>query len=1039
MNPNLRNFGPAPEQQAVVDYPLAPVRVAAGAGTGKTATIAMRIVRLVTELGIEPEAILGITFTNKAAAELGDRIRTALGSAVDSGREVEVHTYHGFAHQILREYGALVGVERGTGLITPTFSRQLIEVVMAGVDLPALNPANRANVDDIRSLGSSLGDNLLVPQDIKIPDPPPNKGWESRTSLLTALVSYQQEKTRRGVIDYSDLILAAFRLVDNFPEVAREIRSRYRAVMLDEYQDTNPAQRELLRKLFGGGFPVTAVGDVDQTIYEWRGASPHNFSHFPDHFLTGEGKTAATLPLTLNRRSLPVVVNVANAVRLRTGSEQLLLRPLDASIGGEVAVSWHPDAVAEAEDIARKIQELSTSYRWNQMAVLFRKNRDMALVHDALRAAGIPVEVANLGGLLAVPEVTDVHAWLRLLQDPEDTPALFRILFGARFRLGMGDLIHLTRWAKSENRAQAQEDGVELPLNTLLEATDHLDELTDLRPEARAALETFRHEYRTLLVAAQGVSLVELCRRVLDLTRAWDDLAAMPASVQTSARLNLYRFLDLAEDWSPLEGAPSLPAFLSHLEAMAEEKSEELDTARLSGENAVTLVTVHRAKGLEWEVVFLPAVYHKNFPTGSLGFDNPYTKGRFLPYEYRLDREWLPAISASRSDAENNDLLREQHERQEWRIAYVAVTRAKERLFVSGAAWYGRAETNKKASQPSELWDLIANHPATRVDSRPPASPPPAPVLLRFEPEGPAPDPLFAAGWEVAIRAEADAPGNAADLAPDRELFANRRNHFQQLLFNLPQPPSGSVTDLPATSVTGLVTFASCPLRYHWSEVDRLPRRSTPAARRGSLVHRAIELHNRGQVPLEDLETSEIDPLDAGASSDPASSDSGGASSWSNFQRSRFAASRPELIEQPFQMRWDGLDVRGRIDAVYAPKDSATGKWEVVDFKTGSPSPDPAVRGASLVQLQAYAVAARDGHLGRPAPEEIDVTFAYFGSAASEMTHAVDREWLGAARARVTEIVGGINRGDIQPTPSLACHTCDFLHVCPTGQRFVDR
>ena len=143
-------------------------------------------------------------------------------------------------------------------------------------------------------------------------------------------------------------------------------------------------------------------------------------------------------------------------------------------------------------------------------------------------------------------------------------------------------------------------------------------------------------------------------------------------------------------------------------------------------------------------------------------------------------------------------------------------------------------------------------------------------------------------------------------------------------------------------------------------------------------------------------------------------------------------------------MRWEGVEIRGRIDAVYARNESpnespnqSAGQWEVVDFKTGSPSLDPAVRAASLVQLQAYSIAARDGHLGRPAPPDIDVTFAYFGSPANEVTYRVDDQWLATARTRLTDIVDGINRGEKQPTPSLACHGCDFLHVCPTGLRFV--
>ena len=152
---------------------------------------------------------------------------------------------------------------------------------------------------------------------------------------------------------------------------------------------------------------------------------------------------------------------------------------------------------------------------------------------------------------------------------------------------------------------------------------------------------------------------------------------------------------------------------------MAEERAEELDTARLSGEDAVTLVTVHRAKGLEWDVVFLPAVYKGNFPTTSRGFDNPIKNGRYLPFEYRLDRQWLPPISPDRKDKENVDLLRTAHDSQEWRIAYVATTRPRQRLFVSGAFWYGGVEPRAKEVKPSPLWELIAGQPGTRVDSSP--------------------------------------------------------------------------------------------------------------------------------------------------------------------------------------------------------------------------------------------------------------------------------------------------------------------------------
>lgn len=1045
-------IAPTPEQQAIVASPLAPLRVAAGAGTGKTTTIALRVVHLVSKEKLEPERILGLTFTNKAAAELADRVRRELASHVEPGREVEVHTYHGFAAQVLREFGALVGVERRAQVITPTFSRQLLTGVLANTPLPAVSIASLGAVEDLRRLGSSLGDHLLEPSDIRVPPHDAEDPWELRADLLKGLSVYQAEKRRLRVTDYSDLVVLAHRLVTSFSEIAEEIRGRYQAVMLDEYQDTNPAQREFLRVLFPAGFAVTAVGDVDQTIYEWRGASPYNFEHFPEQFPSLDGTPALTLPLTENRRSLPAVIAVANAIREMTGSGQSDLVPLRGRTGGEVVVSWHDDAVAEADWIARRLDSLHDVHQWREMAVLFRKNKDMILVHDALRAMGIPVEVANLGGLLGVPEVADLHAWLRVLHQPEDAPSLYRILMGSRFRLGMGDVVHLSTWASiSRSGKEAEQSELdlfepdrfehgEIPQRTLMEAIDHIDSLPGLRPLARAALSRFSAEYRELLTAAQGVSLVELCRRILDRTGAWNDLAALPDAEQLSARLNVYRFLDLTEEWSPLEGRPSLGAFLSYLALMQQDQTEELDTARLSGEDAVTLLTVHRAKGLEWEAVFIPACYHGNFPTQSHGFDNPYSSGRYLPYELRLDREWLPPLYDGIGKKEADDLLREVHVRQEWRIAYVAATRAKQGLYVSGAYWYGHPEPRTKPVAPSELWDLVRQHRRTNVESEP-AGIPQAPILLRYEPEVPAPDPLFADGWDSALRAELTSPGWAAERASQlglEEAFTRRIEALQKMLFELPGPATHSPEPSLQTSVTGLVTYATCPKRYYWSEVDRLPRRPNPAARRGTEIHRQIEIHHRGQMPLDDVSQDLYDlPHWVGESA------SIGPDPMQAFSQSRFAATRPALVEAPFEMAIGGLQVKGRVDAVYEP---SPGNWEIVDFKSGRRPPESRVTGATSpedgttaieVQLQAYALAANSGALGRGRPDHMKVTFAYLGNGLEESGEEVTEDWLTRARNRLSGIAAGIGGQEWDPAPSEACRGCDFLRFCGPGLALI--
>lgn len=1030
-------FLPSPEQQAVIDAPLTSLRVSAGAGTGKTTTLAHRVVALVDRQGVEPEQILGITFTNKAAEELTERIGATLGDRVEPARGVEVHTYHGFAASLLREFGPLVGVERDSPVVTPAFSRQMLADVVRGVRCRVFDPTIWSAIERLRRLEAGMADNLLMPETVIDAADPDDQVWAERLEMLDILGRYHEEKRRLGVCDYGDLIRIAHELVVSRPEVAEMVAERYRAVLLDEYQDTNPAQRELLRELFAGRVPVTAVGDEDQTIYEWRGASLANFRAFPEHFPLSDGAVAPTLPLTRNRRSGPLILEVANTVRARVDSSpRNALQALEDAPAGSTCTGWFETAVHEADWIAGEAVRLHDEGRaWRDIAILFRKNRDMLAVHDALARHGIPFEVANLGGLLTVPEVAELHAWLRLLGRPEDGPALARLLMGTRHRLGLGDLAHLARWTKAHRRGAGRGDNEDaLPDYTLLEAVDHLDDIEGLRPEAAESLQDFRSDYRRLLSLAQGLSLVELCRSVLDITDAWADIEAMDPAASLSARLNVYRFLDLAENWSPLEGHTSLEAFLVHLDLLAEEDSEELDTARVSDSDAVTLITVHRAKGLEWPVVMLPAVYRRNFPNTFGAFDDPFRAAELLPYRLRIDAAELPALTAAMTPDERKELLRPRRDGQEWRIAYVAVTRAKEALYVTGAHWYGHPQPTKKPQEPSELWHLVDAHDATdRVGPIPEV--PPRPDSLGFRSEaGPAPDPLFPGSWPSALRAAMADPawsettaramgiGQAYDLA---------MADLQQMLFDLPEPRRDAETTSPSveTSVTGLVTYASCPRRYFWSEVDRLPRRAGTAARRGVDVHRRIELHHRGAVPLEELSVDLYDTVwghdetPTGDVGDP----------FEVFAGSRFAGDTPVLVESPFEVSLDaGIRIRGRIDAVYDHGD----RWEVVDFKSGRPRNDA----ARLVQLQAYAVAVEEVPFGLERPEGLEVTFAYLGAGQLvEEVHEVDAGWMESARRRLRELGTGIAEETWDPIPSEACGRCDFLRFCPAGRAFLGK
>lgn len=1011
----MSRIEPTTEQLAILELGLDTIRISAGAGTGKTTTVGMVIANLVQAHGLDPEQILGITFTNKAASELADRVRSHLVGAVDPGREVEVHTYHGFAGQVLSEFGLLAGLERRPEVITPTFARQLLGEAFYNTDFDHLDITWAGRINWIKQLGDRLGDHLLEPGDLLAAVHPDTEPWPERVEMLETLESYRLAKRELSVVDYSDLITLSTKLVRENEAVARTIRDRYRVVVVDEYQDTNPAQRILLTSIFGDGFPVVAVGDVDQTIYEWRGASAENFENFSRHFSRPGGGVPATKELTGNYRSGQAILDVANAIRRMANPDASdLVSPTRTD--GVIETHWAGDALAEAEWIARRFEKLhDDGAAWRDMAVLFRKNKDFPVMVDTLSRHDIPIEVANLGGLFSVPEVADLRAWMTLLARPEDNPALLQVLLGSRYRLGLADIAPVTRWiSKFMDRYR---DEV-LPM-TLIEGLEHLDEIEGLRPEAVARLGHFLSVYRGLLSETQGTSLVETARLVLDHTRAWTDVESLPEVPRLTARLNLYRFLDLAEDWSPLRGRSSLPAFLDYLDAMEEEPAEELDSARLSGEDAVSLVTIHRAKGLEWDVVAIPAVTRGSFPGWSPMFPDPEARASALPVEFRVDDKYRDVPDSA---DDRKDYYRAENMRQEWRVAYVAATRARSHLMVTGAYWYGHPDTNVNAKQPSELFELVRAHPNSVDAGFVPE--PPRPEILRHDRSVDSPDPVFAAGW---VRAMADQLADAGPIAalvddlgigPAHEAEMAR---WSDRLFALPEAPQlDSESPDTTVSVTGLVTYAGCPKQFFWSEVDRLPRRRSQAAVAGTEVHRRIELHQRGKIPFDEISRQIYDVPDG----------DNGPGAFATFEASRFASSGAARIEAPFTLRVnDRLAVRGRIDAIYADG----GDWEIVDFKSGRPASDP----SRIVQMEAYAVACHEVDFELERPSSMRATFAYLGDGLTEETYVVDEAWLESARNHLEALGEGILAGEFEPAPSESCRRCDFLRFCGEGRDHV--
>jgi DNA helicase II / ATP-dependent DNA helicase PcrA len=506
---------PTQEQAAVIGAPLGPLAVIAGAGSGKSETMAARLVWLVANGLVRPERVLGLTFTRKAAAELAGRVGGRLDGLRRAGIELPggdddrlqgdpvIATYHAYAGRLVGDHALREAVEPSVRLITPAVAWQLAARVVAayGGPMDAITWTPSTVTAAVLDLSAELAEHLCGPADVhgvgewlaarcdqvlrrqgpgKLPAPAAKiLGCQRvREQMLPLVAAFQAAKAAREVMDYGDQMALAARIAERHPEVGAAERARYQVVLLDEYQDTSHAQLVLLRALFAAGHPVTAVGDPCQSIYGWRGASAGNLRRFGTDFPVRGGAKAPTALLSTSFRNTGRVLDAAAAVQegLRAAAPEVprLVAPAPRAGRGAVVCALLETAAEEADWIADQIAGLVTlppgaapdgaawpdgrrdrRVRPSDIAVLCRKRAQFPALRTALGARGIPVEVVGLGGLLTVPEVQDVVATLRVMHDPTAADALARLLTSPRWRIGPRDLVALGRRSRALVRAAA--------------------------------------------------------------------------------------------------------------------------------------------------------------------------------------------------------------------------------------------------------------------------------------------------------------------------------------------------------------------------------------------------------------------------------------------------------------------------------------------------------------------------------------------------------------------------------------------------------
>ncbi|MEJ1197784.1 MULTISPECIES: UvrD-helicase domain-containing protein [unclassified Streptomyces] len=754
-----------PEQTACIVAPPAPQVIVAGAGSGKTTVMAARVVWLVGTGQVAPEQVLGLTFTNKAAGELAERVRKALIRAgvtdpdvIDPDNppgEPVISTYHAFAGRLLTDHGLRLGLEPTSRLLADATRYQLAARVLreAPGPYPALTRSFADLVSDLLALDAELSEHLVRPEALRTWDAGLLDSLETvglsnadlrkvpeaaaaRRELADLVIRYRAAKRERDLLDFGDQIALSAQLA-GLPEVGRVLRDEFRVVLLDEYQDTSVAQRILLAGLFGGGtgHPVTAVGDPCQAIYGWRGASVANLDDFPEHFAHADGRPATRQALSENRRSGGRLLDLANGLAeplraMHAGVEALRPAP-GAEHDGMVRCALLRTHAEEIDWIADSVAHLvRTGKAPGEIAVLCRTATDFAEIQGALVARDIPVEVVGLSGLLHLPEVADLVAVCEVLQDPGANASLVRLLTGPRWRIGPRDLALLGRRARllvSHARVEGDDD----PDRRLAEAVEGVDpseviSLADaldtfletpldgsgdddglpFSPDARVRFARLATELRDLRRALSD-PLMDVLHRVLAVTGLEVELSASPHALAARRRETLSNFLDVAASFAASDGEATLLAFLGFLRTAAQYE-KGLDNALPGGENTVKVLTAHKSKGLEWDVVAVPGLVTGTFPSGQ-GREKWTAQGKVLPHDLRGDADTLPEVGSwdSRGLKAFHESMKEHQHTEELRLGYVTFTRPRSLLLGSGH-WWGPSQ--KKPRGPSDFLTALYEH-----------------------------------------------------------------------------------------------------------------------------------------------------------------------------------------------------------------------------------------------------------------------------------------------------------------------------------------
>jgi DNA helicase II / ATP-dependent DNA helicase PcrA len=975
------------EQRRAVEHGAGPLLVVAGAGTGKTRVITERIRTLLdADSSLAGENILGLTFTDKAAGEMKHRVMRAAGERAEG---VWLSTFHSFCLEKI-----LKAAQPQIQALDDIDHRILLRRNIAELGLVLFKrlaePAEF--LKDFQAFFSRCQDELVTPDDYQRYVEGLRAKFENRKKTLGTdelgiaeeEVAKQEELARvyrvserllreRNLYTFGAQLLHAVHLLQTDAELLGRLRAQYRYILVDEFQDTNIAQLELLWLLAGDSRNILAVGDDDQAIYRFRGASFGSFTIFLERFCGAESAlpqaaaAQAIVSLTENYRSTKRILRVAGEM-ISHNEKSPLLPPKNLTTenpdGEKIRVVEFAGFEEEAHWVAGEIERLhEAGAPWRSFAVLYRKHAHRTQLVPALRRRGIPF-VIRKASILDNTLVRDLLAWLRLIAVPADNVACARVLGAPYWGLAPRDLVRLAERADKNHRR---------PLSDEAEASQR-DAPFDRQGVRLTEFVGLFGEMRQL---ARSATASALLRELIT------NLGLAPVASATDKQ-HLERLVTFVKEWEGKSELKQLRNFIEYLRYF-DELDGDVQIEEELAEDAVQLMTVHAAKGLEFPHVFILRLSKSDFPSGA----------RLPKFEFPLD--------LMKEEQPSGDFQIQ----EERRLFYVALTRAQRRLTLSTIA-------NRRKKPSPFLEDFLADPKIAKMDTVQSAPRVDLPVIT--EAAGP--------------------PAVAADPA---RLFpvstADSKGYSQVALWAKAfHPPRPEPLQLSASAIDA---YERCPMKYMFRYVWNI--RGGPHAQMtfGSVMHTTIremvgEIRKRGRVTLgEVLAIYEREWLSAGYPDDYQENEyrRAGREQLEAFHRS-CCAEPPDVLHQEkgFELPFaDDVVITGRMDQVNRLGER---EIEIVDYKTGRPR--DAEKAAEDLQLSIYALAALEVLDRRPGKL---VFYNLTNNEAVESTR--DAKMLEATRAKIAEVADRIRAGDFSPQRGFSCGFCDYRPLCPEHEQLV--